>query len=56
MFRYNGLMVILKEVTSFDYFATKCGNTLLLYINRNFSNREKSRILHKAIKACVKLN
>lgn len=50
MFRYNGLKVIIKEVYSFDYFATKYGHTLLLYINKNLSKGKKSKILHKAIK------
>ncbi|MPN64814.1 hypothetical protein SDC9_212591 [bioreactor metagenome] len=50
MFRYNGLRIIMKEVSSFEYFATKSGSTLLIYVNKDLSNDEKSKVLHKSIR------
>lgn len=48
--KYKGFNIIIKEVTTFNYYVTKYKNTLLIYYNRNLSIREKSKILHKAIK------
>lgn len=48
--KYKGLIIIIKEVTTFEYYVTKYKNTLLIYYNKSLSKREKSKILHKAIK------
>lgn len=51
MFKYKGIKIIIKETSlNFLYFATKYKNTLILYMNRNLPNNEKSKILHKAIR------
>lgn len=48
--KYKGLIIIIKEVITFDYYVTKHKNTLLIYYNKNLSKHNKSRILHKAIR------
>ena len=50
MFKYNGLKITIKEVTTFNCYVTIYKHVLIIYMNKNLSNRDKSRILHKAIK------
>lgn len=50
MFKYNALKITIKEVTTFNCYATIYKHVLIIYMNKNLSNRDKSRILHKAIK------
>lgn len=49
MVSYKGLKIIIKEVSNFEYFITEYKNVLIVYWNRNLSNKEKSKILHKSI-------
>lgn len=50
MINYKGLRIIIKEVSSFKYFITKYKGVLIIYLNRNLSNKEKSKILHRSIR------
>ncbi|WP_346891460.1 hypothetical protein [Clostridium sp. UBA3887] len=50
MINYKGLRIIIKEVSSFKYFITKYKGVLIIYWNRNLSNKEKSKILHRSIR------
>ena len=50
MFKYNGLKIIIKEVDTFNYYATIYKHVLIIYMNKNLSNRDKSLFLHKTIK------
>lgn len=50
MINYKGLRIIIKEVSSFKYFITKYKGVLIIYRNRNLSNKEKSKILHRSIR------
>ena len=55
--KYKGVKILVKEVGyGFDYIAFNYGNVLFFYINKLYSRKEKSKILHKILKMYFKKN
>jgi len=49
---YKGTRIILKFVDfeNFKYVDFKCGNSLIIYLHKNLSAKDRSKLLHKILK------
>lgn len=50
--KYRGQLFFIKLVNyDIEYYSTKKFGVIILFINKHISNKEKSKILHKTLKA-----